>query len=75
MMVSVSLTQSKWVFVRVVDQDFNPVNVPWGLPKVPGAFDTVALGDELIKDVSKISMDGKINEQTQVSDYFHDVPS
>ena len=62
-------------FVRVVDKEFNPVNVPWGLPKVPGAFDTTALGDELIKDISKITMDGKTNARTQVSDYFPDAPS
>ena len=59
-------------YVRVIDQDYNPVYVPWGLPKVPGSLNTTALGAELVEDIARFTLDGKTNGWTQVSNYFSD---
>ena len=35
----------------VFDDEYNPVYVPRGLPKVPGALNTTALAAKLLEDI------------------------
>ena len=59
-------------FIRGVDQQYNPVYVLWGLPKVSGSLDTPELAAEIVEDIARFSRDGKANAWTQASDYFPD---